>query len=126
MLDLAHLVGVGVHPALPVEQGHREAVEADEPVHRLRHLLVDPVQRERGNGERSHPVDDLEPQRAPVQPPHVLQRVTELPREAARHRLPVESARTARPHQHELAGRAGGVAQRGGQRGGVAHAQPGR
>ena len=79
------------HPelaALAIEQGHPERVEADQPADRLRDLLVDALERERRRGEGGHLVDDLEPDRALVQAPDVLEGVAELAREARRQRLP--------------------------------------
>ncbi len=52
-------------------------------------------------GEGHHLVDDLEPDGALPQAPHVLEGVAELAREARRDRLAAEPARAARPEQHE-------------------------
>src|ERR1700730_3850058 len=76
--------------ALAVEQRLPEGVEADETPHRFRDLLVDPLERERGPGERGDLVDDLEPDGALPQPPDVLEGVAELAGKARRQRLPGE------------------------------------
>ena len=87
---------------LPVEQGETQGVEADEPTDRLRHSLVDALERQ-GRGHQGRDlVDHLEAQRPLVEPPDLLHGEPELAGEPRRDAIGAEPARSAPPQQEEL------------------------